>query len=190
MRAAPSGFQILGPLLLVTCLAALPAQNASAQVNLIKVAIAGGATESSAANYNLRGTVGESVVGYVTSANFLLGQGFWAGHFNLSSTGVPEVALSSAAPPVNRLFPSHPNPFRSLTTFGYSVAEEAPVSLRVFDVTGRRVATVVDQRQTPGVYRIEWDGRGDSGQRIANGVFFYRLTVGDWTRTRQVVKLK
>jgi hypothetical protein len=184
-----SGAALTALLLAFCTVAALP-HVAAAQIDLVKVALAGGAIESSSTDFRLRGTLGEAVVGRAGSASYGMGQGFWAGQFSLGTIGVPEVEPVSQAPSVNLLRANRPNPFRASTTFEYSVAEEADVTLGVFDVTGRKVATVLEARQAPGTFRVDWDGRGDSGRRVANGIYFYRLTVGDWTSTRQLVNLK
>jgi hypothetical protein len=74
-----------------------------------------------------------------------------------------------------------PNPFRGQTTVGFHVAREGAVRLDVFDVQGRRVATLVDERRTPGTYAVEWDGRA-----FAAGRYLYRLQVdGEVVSTRQ-----
>lgn len=83
-----------------------------------------------------------------------------------------------------------PNPFNPSTTIEFSVAREARVDLSVFDVAGRRVRTLVSESKTPNAYRVTWDGTDDSGQRVASGVYFYRMTAGSFTETRKMVLLK
>jgi flagellar hook assembly protein FlgD len=60
----------------------------------------------------------------------------------------------------------------------YSLPEAARVSLTVFDAQGRVVRTLVDQDAAAGTFRATWDGLGDSGQAVARGLFFARLTAG------------
>jgi flagellar hook assembly protein FlgD len=64
------------------------------------------------------------------------------------------------------------------------------VTLRVYDVSGRLVRTLVDGRQPEGVATATWDGRNDGGGRVASGVYFYRLEAGDTRATRRMVLLK
>jgi hypothetical protein len=64
------------------------------------------------------------------------------------------------------------------------------VELRVYDVGGRRVRTLVDGVLAPDHYELEWDGRDDRGRAIAPGVYLYRLTAGDRSLAHRLVKLR
>jgi flagellar hook assembly protein FlgD len=65
------------------------------------------------------------------------------------------------------------------------------VTLRVYNVRGQLVKTLVDDTREAGItHRIEWDGRNDAGQRVASGVYFYRLTTRGFAQTRKMVLLK
>ena len=64
------------------------------------------------------------------------------------------------------------------------------VSLAVYDITGRLVKTLVDESQKSGVYRIQWAGLDDAGERVPSGIYFYRLKVGGKTETKKVVLLR
>jgi hypothetical protein len=80
-----------------------------------------------------------------------------------------------------------PNPFNPATTIRYDVpAPGGPVTIRVYDVAGRLVRTLVDGVQTPGHKVTTWDGRSESGELVASGVYFYRLTAGRFERTRKM----
>jgi hypothetical protein len=98
-----------------------------------------------------------------------------------------------AAPPVARnwLGQNYPNPFNPVTTIEYAVRAPVHVSLVVYDAAGAHVRTLVDRDVAPdGVQRVEWNGRDDRGNPVASGVYFYRLTAGDFTRTNKLVLLK
>lgn len=85
---------------------------------------------------------------------------------------------------------SYPNPFRQSTTIAYTVEQAAPVTLTVYDLLGRRVRTLVDERQPVGAYQIEWDGRAAGGQPVAAGTYFYRLHVGEAMSSKQALRVK
>ncbi len=72
----------------------------------------------------------------------------------------------------------------------YAVGAKAPVRLSVFDVSGRKVATLTNLSHDPGLYRVEWDGRDGVGNRVASGVYFYRLNVGTWSTTKKMLKIR
>jgi hypothetical protein len=85
-----------------------------------------------------------------------------------------------------------PNPFNPTTSIVFYVPDGRPVdvALEVFDVRGRRVATILRQRLKPGRYRVEWDGRDDRGEPVSSGVYFYRLRMPGFSQTRKMTLLK
>jgi YVTN family beta-propeller protein len=83
-----------------------------------------------------------------------------------------------------------PNPFNPTTTIRFSIAADSHVRLIVYDVAGRRVRTLVDGNRRADMYKVDWDGRNDSGQQVATGVYFYRITAGKFTHTRKMLLLK
>jgi M6 family metalloprotease-like protein len=84
-----------------------------------------------------------------------------------------------------------PNPFNPTTTIHYDVkAGGGQVSLRVFDVSGRVVRTLVDGHQTEGARSITWNGTNDRGQSVASGIYFYRMMAPGFTETKKMVLLR
>ncbi|NNE44367.1 MAG: T9SS type A sorting domain-containing protein, partial [Gemmatimonadetes bacterium] len=86
-----------------------------------------------------------------------------------------------------------PNPFAAATRIEYRVPGSAagPVRLSVFDVSGRRVARLVDGPREPGTHRLTWDGRDTSGRALASGVYFVRLEApGAAAETRRILRLR
>lgn len=69
----------------------------------------------------------------------------------------------------------YPQPFSSVVNIEYSVPEASKISLRIYDVTGRLVRTIVFTEQSPGIYRAMWDGKKSSGKKAASGVYFCQL---------------
>jgi YVTN family beta-propeller protein len=90
----------------------------------------------------------------------------------------------------NTLEQNVPNPFNPATTIKYSIAQDTDVSLVVYDVSGRRVRTLVDSHQRADVYKMAWDGLNDQGARVASGVYFYKLAAGKYVQTRKMMLLK
>lgn len=179
----------VAPLLLAILLAS--AAGARAQtIDLERSAFSGGAANVSGGAFALRATIGEAgPVGQVSGGSHTLGKGFWAGFNLLMAVDVPAVS-PEAIVTENSLEQNSPNPFRGPTSIAFSVARGAPVRMIVYDVTGRRVATLVDRTHSPGHYRIDWRGNDEWGQGVAPGVYFTRLTIGSWSQTRKMLKLK
>jgi len=80
---------------------------------------------------------------------------------------------------------NYPNPFNPVTIIRYAIPRQSNVTLKVFDVLGREVATLVNQRQNPGVYSATWDA-----SLAASGIYFYKLSTEHSTLVRKMVLLK
>jgi hypothetical protein len=91
---------------------------------------------------------------------------------------------------VNRLEANVPNPFNPSTTIRYQVAQSGPATIRVYDVSGQLVRTLVNRSHDVGSYETRWDGRDERGLSASSGVYFYRLETGRFTQTRRMVLLK
>jgi hypothetical protein len=94
-------------------------------------------------------------------------------------------AAQNALPKAFALHQNYPNPFNPSTTLRYDVPAPSHVTLRVYNVLGQVVATLVDELQQPGYKSIEFNG-----SRIASGVYFYRLEAGTFSATKQMVVVK
>ncbi len=88
------------------------------------------------------------------------------------------------------LFQNFPNPFSGNTAITYQVEENDQVQLRIYDVLGREVRSLIDASQAAGVHTVEWDGRDESGAAVTAGVYFYKLQIGDFTTSRQMIRVK
>jgi hypothetical protein len=97
---------------------------------------------------------------------------------------------AASAVPVARLYANAPNPFNPVTTIRYDIPRQGPVSLKVYDVSGRLVRTLVDGYQGPGTYEAVWNGQDGQGAPVASGVYFYRLDAVQGLETRRMVLVK
>ena len=87
------------------------------------------------------------------------------------------------------LMQNYPNPFNPTTTIQYSVsAGMHDVKLVVYDMLGKQVKTLVNQTQAAGKYQIEWDGTDSNGNKVASGLYLYRLVAGDTKISRYMTR--
>jgi hypothetical protein len=98
----------------------------------------------------------------------------------------------SGPPPVTEyaLMQNVPNPFNPSTTIRFDLVEQVHVKLHIFDVSGRRVKTLLDRIVPGGRRSVVWNGRNDQGELVSSGVYFYRIDTGGWTKTRKLVFVK
>ena len=82
-----------------------------------------------------------------------------------------------------------PNPVRGDAEVEFAIPVRGPVRLRVYDVTGRVVRTLVDGALDAGAHRVRWDGRSETGGKSATGVYFLRLDTGNGSSSRKLVRL-
>ena len=85
---------------------------------------------------------------------------------------------------------NYPNPFNPTTTIEFSIPRPAFVTLDIYDVLGRRVATLVNERLQAGAKRASWDGKDNKGHEVASGVYLYKLMAGEYTESRKMLLLK
>lgn len=97
-------------------------------------------------------------------------------NINLTETGIPEEY---------RLYQNYPNPFNPSTYLEFGIPDWGFVSLIVYDVLGKEVVSLVNEKLSPGNYKIEFEG-----SRLASGIYFYRLNAEEFTDTKRMLLLK
>lgn len=85
---------------------------------------------------------------------------------------------------------NRPNPFNPKTAIAFNLPQAADVRLEIYDVAGRKVTTLVDRRLTAGPHTYEWNGLNRNGERVASGVYFYRLAADERVLSKKMVLLK
>jgi hypothetical protein len=114
---------------------------------------------------------------------------FW-GWMDLDYLAVPTSIVTSVAGPSElplrfSLQQNYPNPFNPVTTIKYSLAASEHVKLIVYDLRGRQVAILIDEKQNAGPHQISFDGRN-----LASGIYFYRLNAGSYVDEKRMLLLK
>jgi hypothetical protein len=110
--------------------------------------------------------------------------------FLSAATGVK--GAPPEAPLLNVLYQGYPNPMNPLATINYSVKETGRVTLRIYDVSGRTVRVLVDEEKqaSPAPYSVVWDGKNDSGQQVASGVYFCEMKAKRFNSAKKIVVLR
>jgi hypothetical protein len=102
-----------------------------------------------------------------------------------SYTGAVAVEPTAETPRVCALLPNYPNPFNPTTKIQFTIVDRQLTIVNVYDLMGRKVATLVNEVKEPGTYTVQFDG-----SNLASGVYMYRLTAGIFVQTRKLLLLR
>lgn len=105
------------------------------------------------------------------------------------ATAVDEVHQGSL-PSAVTLHQNYPNPFNPTTTISFSLSTASDVSLVVYNALGQQVKQLVGGRLPVGLHEVTWDGTAARGNRVASGVYFYKLSTAETSRSRKMLLLK
>ncbi len=134
---------------------------------------------------------------YVYFAGSICAEDISFGIGSLISThafGLPKVLADDtaavASPQTFELAQNYPNPFNPTTNIGFRVAESEFISLQIFDISGRLVKTLLNESRDAGEYTVQWDATNSQGQRVGSGIYFYKITAGDFQQVRKMMLIK
>jgi len=102
----------------------------------------------------------------------------------------PTAVLERALPLNTTLAQNFPNPFNPETTIQFDLAAETTVSLRVYDMTGQVVRTLVSANRSAGTYTELWNGTNEQGVKVGSGVYFYELKAGAFSSKKKMTLLQ
>ena len=103
----------------------------------------------------------------------------------------PGCCYADADPPAAyKLSQNYPNPFNPMTTIRYDMKDKGLVTVRIYDVAGRLVRTLVDEVKDAGAYSAIWDGRNNIGAVVASGIYFYKMETAGFQATKKLVMLR
>ena len=178
--------RILGqkPTLAITCL------NASIVANYISTHI--GRTSPpllAQKNYWDRpgGPITGKLSGYITYQPYLTKPPGYQPDF--LGEGVAKIAVSNL-PTQFRLSQNFPNPFNPSTTFEYDLPRNCDVTIKIYNILGQEVATLLSEQKEAGRYKISWDGQDKDGEKVSTGIYFYRIKAGDFEESKKLLLVK
>lgn len=88
------------------------------------------------------------------------------------------------------LYQNYPNPFNSTTTIEYDLKQNTNVEIKIFDILGKQVITLVNNIESPGRKSITWNGTDQNGNPVSTGVYFYNLVIDEATFTKKMLLIK
>jgi hypothetical protein len=117
----------------------------------------------------------------------------WSGQHTIQSVSL--MLEEQRIPTVYSVGQNYPNPFNPETWIPYALAEDSPVTLQIYSVTGQLVRTLNLGLKPAGIYdkpetAVYWDGRNEAGEKVSSGIYFYRLAAGNFIKTKRMALIK
>ncbi len=175
----------------------IPVATPEAGYLILSDVVSSSGCEAKSESYLLGVSIAQPVVGMSSNPVYIESAGFW--HWNMSWPG-PEVGIKSEPDPdlplpkEYSLSQNFPNPFNPTTLIRYQLpaisTKRSAVSLKIYNILGQRVRTLVEEEQAPGYYSVVWNGRDDYGRGVASGVYLYRLEAGRYSSSKKLLLLK
>lgn len=93
-------------------------------------------------------------------------------------------------PKIFKIHQNFPNPFNPSTTIRYDLPKAVKVSLKIYNVLGQEIKTLVNHKQTAGFKSVDWDGRSNAGHPVSSGVYVYRIEAGSFVKSKKMILLR
>jgi hypothetical protein len=169
-------------LLIITILNCLMVQVLYSQSIKINGVISNGCAIQSGETYIMAVNIGQPVIGIASNETNVCGMGIYYQLISQTPTGINE---EMKLPTEFRLEQNYPNPFNPTTKIEFAVPKPSFVSMRLFDIRGREIATIVDEELQPGVHAIILDA-----SILSNGIYFYRFHTEEFNAIKKLVVVK
>ena len=104
--------------------------------------------------------------------------------------GPAPISLAGREPSTISLGDAYPNPFNPETDISFSLPERAQVSLVIYNILGEKVKTLVNGEMPAGTHTAHWNSRDEAGNPVASGIYFYKLTAGEFTQAKRLTLIK
>jgi hypothetical protein len=88
------------------------------------------------------------------------------------------------------LMQNYPNPFNPTTSIRYAIPALSHVTLSIYNIVGQEVIRLVDRTESQGYYQVQWNGKNSFGNDIASGLYFYRITAGEFVDVKKLLFVK
>jgi len=111
-------------------------------------------------------------------------------NFSVTGVDIKNNSTTSALPKNFELSQNYPNPFNPSTQISYSIPKSSLVSIKVYNMLGQQVRTLVEDQKNAGTYNIQWNGDNDAGVKVSSGTYIYRIVTGSFVQAKKMILLK
>ena len=109
---------------------------------------------------------------------------------SFNTGAITSVEEKETLPATFELSQNYPNPFNPTTIINFALPKNSFVTLKVYDMLGREVKTLIDREISAGVHSFNWNAENNSGQKVTSGVYIYRISAGEFTAVKKMVLIK
>ena len=111
-----------------------------------------------------------------------------SGKYIFQTTGAGE--MNQSLPKVFALFQNYPNPFNPSTTISYDLPKLSHVKIIIYDLMGREIITLVDEKKMAGSYQTEWNGRNHLSSGVASGIYIYKIEADEFQKSKKMLLIR
>ncbi|MBP7310207.1 MAG: T9SS type A sorting domain-containing protein [Candidatus Cloacimonetes bacterium] len=115
---------------------------------------------------------------------------FYVDDFAIHSNGGSDGEDQLAPVAFTELKGNYPNPFNPETTISYSVKENLPVNIEIYNLKGQKVKSLVKETKAAGNYKVAWNGTDDNNRPVSSGVYFFKMNAGKYSSTKKMIMMK
>jgi len=132
-------------------------------------------------------TAGQAIRVYIP--NVITAKDTFAFTINAPQTNIPDETMNT--PDKFHLYQNYPNPFNPETTIKFQLSKTSDVTLRIFNINGQEIKTIVNKEYPPGNYSFIWDGTNNSGVKVSSGLYIYTIRTGTgFIQSKKMLLLK
>jgi len=114
----------------------------------------------------------------------------WMDALEIKVIGTTTVGTDEALPVSYELFQNYPNPFNPSTIISYALPKASHVTIKIYDMLGREIKTLVNSEQNAGILNIQWNGNNNFGTKVSTGAYIYMIKAGDFFQAKKMILLK
>ena len=146
-----------------------------------------GNREASNANFSIKNSIGQSLIGVTANDNHVQSVGFWY----INQFLITSIDFSNSLIPIHfNLHQNYPNPFNPYTTIKYDLPSQEKVEIQIYNSLGQKVKTLISKHQEAGYHEILWDGTSRQGIPMSSGFYFYSIKAGKYRSIKKMILLK
>ncbi|MBI4810067.1 MAG: T9SS type A sorting domain-containing protein [Ignavibacteriales bacterium] len=152
------------------------------QYKIPQSVIGNGGTVVTNNNHRITGTVGQNLIGITSSNSFSSSAGFWY----IPGRILTSIEQSASTLPLEyRLKQNYPNPFNPSTTIKFDIPQASYVTLKIYNMLGQELTELINEEKKPGAYNVTWNAFG-----FSSGIYFYRMTAGNFSDIKKMLLVR